>query len=172
MLRERLVYEMDTLIVYDSTFGNTEHLARVMADRLAAYGTVRLFRVPRDVVLNTHDTDVLIVGGPTQQHSTSAATQAFLDALPGLSLYWVKAAAFDTRYHMATWKSGSAAPKIASRLKRAGATLLVPPESFFVTQREGPLEPGELQRAELWAEQIVAAFEAENSIEQSQVETS
>jgi flavodoxin len=163
---------MNTLIVYDSTFGNTEHLAQVIADRLAAYGMVRLFRVPQDAELHTHDTDVLIVGGPTQHHGTSEAMQAFLDGLPRLSLYWVKAAAFDTRYHMAAWQSGSAASKIASTLKRAGATLIVPPESFFVTEREGPLEPGEAWRAEQWAEQIVAAFAAENRTEQPQVETS
>jgi len=37
---------MNTLIIYDSTFGNTEQLARAMANRLGDYGMVILFRVP------------------------------------------------------------------------------------------------------------------------------
>jgi hypothetical protein len=67
---------------------------------------------------------------------------------------------------MSAWKSGSAAPIIASRLKRAGASLVLPPESFFVAEREGPLEKGELERAEQWAEQVFAQYEASRKSEQ------
>ena len=160
---------MNTLIMYDSTFGNTEHLARAIADGLADYGTVRLLRVPEDAVFERGDADVLIVGGPTQRHGTSQAMRAFLESMPRRTLHGLAAAAFDTRYHMAAWKSGSAADRIASRLKRAGATLLVPTESFFVAQREDPLEPGELERAVQWAEQVYAAFEASRSTERGRV---
>ncbi len=160
---------MNTLIMYDSTFGNTEHLARVMADRLAEYGTVRLSRVPTTGEFNVQDTDVLVVGGPTQRHGTSPAMRAFLKGLPRRTLGGLIAAAFDTRYHMSAWKSGSAAHSIASRLKWAGASLVVPPESFFVAEREGPLEAGEHERAEQWAEQIFAMFEARRSAKQAQV---
>jgi flavodoxin len=161
---------MNTLIMYDSTFGNTEHLARAMADELAYYGTVRLLRVLEGGAFERGETDVLIVGGPTQRHGTSLALRAFLESIPRRTLRGLAAAAFDTRYHMAAWKSGSAAHRIASRLKRAGALLVVPPESFFVAEREGPLEQGELERAVQWAEQIYAAFEASRRAEQGKVE--
>lgn len=160
---------MNTLIMYDSTFGNTEHLARAIAGGLAHYGTVRLLRVPEDGVFDRGDVDIFIVGGPTQRHGTSPAMRVFLEGMPRRTLHGLAAAAFDTRYHMAAWKSGSAADRITSRLKRAGATLLVPPESFFVAQREGPLEQGELERAVQWAEQVYAAFEANRSTEQGEV---
>ena len=160
---------MITLILYDSTFGNTEHLARAMADGLADYGTVRLLRIPEDGEFERDGTDVLLVGGPTQRHATSPAMRAFLEGLPRRCLQGLAAAAFDTRYHMAAWKSGSAAHRIASRLKRAGATLVVPPESFFVAQREGPLEQSELERAVQWAEQICKAFEASRGTERGHV---
>lgn len=160
---------MNTLMIYDSTFGNTEHLARVMADRLAECGTVRLFRVPEDGEFGVQDVDVLVVGGPTQRHGTSQAMRAFLDSLPRHQMNGLRAAAFDTRYRMSAWKSGSAARSIASRLKRAGASLVVPPESFFVAEREGPLEKGERERAEQWAEQVFAAFEARRGVQQDQV---
>lgn len=157
---------MNTLIMYDSTFGNTEHLARVMADRLAEYGIVTLFRVPEDGEFDEHDADVLIVGGPTQRHGTSPTMHAFLEGLPHHIFRGRKVAAFDTRYDISAWKSGSAAHSIASRLKRAGASLLVPPESFFVAEREGPVAAGERERAEQWAEQIFATFEATRSPQQ------
>lgn len=162
---------MNTLIMYDSTFGNTEHLARAMADELAYYGTVRLLRVPEGGAFERGEADVLIVGGPTQRHGTSLAMRAFLESMPRSTLRGLAAAAFDTRYHMAEWKSGSAAHRIASRLKRAGALLVVPPKSFFVAEREGPLEQGELERAVQWTEQIYAAFEASKRAEQGKVES-
>lgn len=141
-----------------------------MADELAYYGTVRLLRVPEGGAFERGEADVLIVGGPTQRHGTSLALRAFLESMPRRTLRGLAAAAFDTRYHMAEWKSGSAAQRIASRLKKAGALLVVPPESFFVAEREGPLEQGELERAVQWAEQIYAAFEASRRAEQGKVE--
>lgn len=161
---------MNTVILYDSNFGNTEQLARAMADELAYYGTVRLLRVPKDGMLERGEADVLLVGGPTQRHGTSPAMRTFLESIPRHTLRGLAAAAFDTRYHIAAWQSGSAAHRIASMLKRAGVTLIVPPESFFVAEREGPLEQGERERAVQWAEQIHAAFEASRRAEQGQVE--
>lgn len=160
---------MNTLIMYDSTFGNTEQLARAIADKLAEYGTARLVRVPISGVFERGDAEILLVGGPTQRHGASEAMRAFLDGVPRRSLGGLGAAAFDTRYHMASWKSGSAANRIAGRLKRAGATLVVPPESFFVAEREGPLEEGELERAVQWADQVYAAVAASRSAERRQV---
>src|SRR5260370_13208593 len=107
---------MNTLIMYDSTFGNTEHLARAMADELAHYGTVRLLRVPEGGVFERGEADVLLVGGPTQRHGTSLAMRAFLESMPPHTLHALAAAAFDTRYHMSAWKSTSAPPRIPNRL--------------------------------------------------------
>jgi len=133
---------MNTVIIYDSTFGNTEQLARVMADALRAHSTVRIVRVAEADPLDLKKAELLLMGGPTQRHRLSPALRAFLDRLPRRSLPGLGAAAFDTRYHMDAWKSGSAAHEIARRLKRTGATLIVPPESFFVAEREGPLRGG------------------------------
>jgi uncharacterized protein (DUF2384 family) len=63
---------------------------------------------------------------------------------------------------MAAWLSGSAAKRIARHLRKLGAELIVPAESFFM-QRDLPpkgqkrrhelerLEPGEVERAARWA---------------------
>ena len=60
-------------------------------------------------------------------------------------------ACFDTRFHKPRWLTGSAARFMAKRLSKMGFLLLGPSESFFVKGKEGPLEDGELERAEIWA---------------------
>jgi flavodoxin len=161
---------MNTLIIYDSTFGNTAQIAQAMADRLREHATVRTALANEAGLTEMKEIDLLIVGGPTQRHGVSPAMRALLESFPRRSLRGVSAAAFDTRYHMAAWKSGSAAHRIASRLKRAGASLIVPPESFFVALREGPLEEGELERAAHWAEGIFEKVEMSRSVQQEMPE--
>ena len=53
---------------------------------------------------------------------------------------------------------GYAAKPITSGLQKRGGELIVPPEGFFVSDTEGPLKDGELDRAEDWAKQIVIAL--------------
>ncbi len=157
---------MNTLIIYDSTFGNTAQLAQVMAGKLGEHGTVRTALAGEAELAELQGIDLLIVGSPTQRHGTSPAMKALLESLPRRTLRGAGAAAFDTRYHMSAWKSGSAAHRIASKLKRTGASLLVEPESFFVAEREGPLEAGELERAARWAEEVFKQFETSRSVQQ------
>jgi len=161
---------MNTLIIYDSTFGNTAQIAQAMADRLGEHGTVRIALADEAGLSEMEEIDLLIVGGPTQRHGLSPAIQALLERLPRRTLRGAGAAAFDTRYHMAAWKSGSAAQRIASKLKRTGASLLVEPESFFVAEREGPLEEGELERAASWAEGVLEQLETSRSDKQDKAE--
>src|SRR6266849_7945195 len=170
LLNQRKEQKMNTLIIYDSTFGNTAQIAQAMADRLGEHGTVRIALADEAGLSDMEEIDLLIVGGPTQRHGVSPAIRDLLERLPRRTLRGAGAAAFDTRYHMAAWKSGSAAHRIASRLKRTGALLVVPPESFFVAEWEGPLEQGELEHAVQWTEQIYAAFEASRRAEQGKVE--
>jgi hypothetical protein len=39
---------------------------------------------------------------------------------------------------------------MAEVLKSKGVKLIVPPEGFIVKEKEGPLAPGELERARKW----------------------
>jgi flavodoxin I len=161
---------MNTLIIYDSTFGNTAQLAQAMADTLGEHGKVQMVRADEAGLSEMKEIDLLIVGGPTQRHGVSPAMRDLLERLPRRTLRGVGAAAFDTRYHMAAWKSGSAVSRIASKIKRTGASLLVAPESFFVAEREGPLEEGELERASRWAEEVFKQFEASKSVQKDKIE--
>lgn len=74
-----------------------------------------------------------------------------LEGIPKGKLRGVRALAFDTRYRGPRLVRGSAARNVAGLLRGLGCRLLAPPESFFVTGEQGPLEPGEEYRAKAWA---------------------
>lgn len=165
---------MNALVLFDSEYGNTEQVARAIAEALPPTISVRLERAGQISKLDTQGVDLIIVGGPTQQHKLSASLKAVLESAPRRSLKGVMAAAFDTRYRMAAWLSGSAAKRIARHLRKLGAKLIVPAESFFM-QRDLPpegqkrrhelerLESGEVERAAKWAVAIAKAALAGDS---------
>lgn len=158
---------MRALVVYDSTYGNTEAIARAVADGLAENHSVRVLRAaiaqPSDVAW----AELLVVGAPTQRHRVSEAMAIFLDKLPKRSLHNVSAASFDTRYRLARWLTGSAGLDIKHGLARAGAILIDEPQSFFMEADQPPkgekrrhelekLAPGEVERARVWASGLLA----------------
>ena len=157
---------MNTLIIYDSAFGNTRKLALAMAEVFRDHGYVHPIPAAEANHLDQPDWDLLIVAGPTQMHRTSPALAMLMRSIPRRALRKRCVAAFDTRYQQARWLTGSAATSLARRLRRAGAKLLLPPESFFVTEREGPLAEGELERAARWARVLVERLQHEERLKQ------
>ena len=153
---------MKTLVIFDSQFGNTERLAEVIAHRLGADAPLWAADGAAKEALIRRDWNLLIVGAPTQNHTVSPTMRALLQGVPYGALNDARVAVFDTRYHMTRFLTGSAADWIATRLARAGAALVVAPESFFV-ERDTPspgeqrrqdherLEAGEEERAQAWA---------------------
>jgi flavodoxin len=154
---------MRTLIVYQSEYGNTESLARAMGEALSEHGEVRVTPVGETSGLGHHDVDLLIVGAPTQRHGLPADTRDMLDGVPEGTLRNVAALAFDTRYRGSRWVRGSAARDIYGILRDLGCRLLARPESFFVAGEEGPLEPGEEDRARSWALKVLGRSDPEFS---------
>ncbi len=152
---------MNTLIIYDSVFGNTEKIARGMGEALAALGTARVVKVDEATAEQLAGVELVLVGSPTRRFRPTPAMAAFLSGLPAGRLKGIKAAAFDTRIVVADMNSrflsvmvrlfGYAAAPLAKRLAQKGATLVMPPEGFYVAASEGPLKDGELERAAEWA---------------------
>jgi flavodoxin len=148
---------MKTLIVYDSLYGNTQHIAQAIAATLGEGGLAPMVAAQDLGILDVTDLDLLVVGGPTQRHGISPELRAVLDAVPAGALGGVAAAAFDTRLRAARLLTGSAASRIARTLEQKGARLVLPPESFLVTHRDGPLVEDEATRACGWAARVRAA---------------
>ena len=86
LLNERKERKMNTLIIYDSTFGNTAQITQAMADRLGEHGTVRIALTDEAGLSEMKEIDLLIVGGPTQRHGLSPAIQALLERFPRRTL--------------------------------------------------------------------------------------
>jgi flavodoxin len=148
---------MDTLVVYDSQYGNTQRIAEAIADAMSVFGQSRAVRADPALPLELQGVDLLIVGCPTQGWRPTPAISTVLQKGAPEQLRGVAVACFDTRFRMPRWLTGSAARVMGRMVAQQGATLLVPPESFFVQGREGPLLSGELKRAYAWAQALAKA---------------
>jgi hypothetical protein len=165
---------MRALVVYESMFGNTQQIARAVADGLSTGMAVDLVEVgaaPTDI---PGDVDLLVVGGPTHAFGMSrpttrrSAAEQAQGALvsPGIGLReWLAAvrngsaaaAAFDTQVNK-TFLSGSAARAAARRLRGLGFSIATPATGFYVTGVPGPLVEGELDRARQWGNDLAESF--------------
>ncbi len=153
---------MNTLVVYDSQYGNTKRIAQAIADTLRAFGQAQAVRVDPDRSIKFQGADLLILGSPTQGFRPTPVMQAFLGNIPRESLSGLAVVCFDTRFRGRFWKS-SAAPRMDRQLRTMGVKPLVPPESFFVKamKKEGPLLAGEVERAATWALGVHQQYEAQ-----------
>ena len=167
---------MRALVIVESTFGNTRAVAEAIAEGLATRADVQVRDVGMSPAELSADVDLLVVGGPTHTFGLSrVGTRANAvaghapQAITGAGLReWlerlhparagVAAVAFDTRINSPK-VPGSAARAARRRLARLGFDVARPPESFFVSGREGPLAPGELDRARSWGRALAAPEE-------------
>lgn len=142
---------MNTFVVYDSQFGNTERIAQEIVSTLRAFGQTRAVRVDPTQAVDFQGVDLLILGSPTQGWRPTPAMQSFLEHIPRQALNGLRVACFDTRFQQPRWITGSAARRIAKQLRKRGVELIAAPESFFVKSTQGPLVDGEMERAVQWA---------------------
>ncbi|WP_421735596.1 flavodoxin family protein [Cellulomonas sp.] len=163
---------MTALLVFESMYGSTAAIAEAVAAGLAD------LRVPTTVyevgvaVIPSFSTSpgLLVIGAPTHQRGLSTTrtrdaargdvaetvsrgdgVREWLDQLVG-RVAGMQTAVFDTA--VAGRLSGSAATSIGKRLTKAGAHLVVPPESFTVSGRSSGLLPDELEHARSWGRSL------------------
>jgi flavodoxin len=147
---------MKALIVYDSVYGNTEKIARAIAEAITPSNEVKVLRASEANPSELASTDLLIVGSPTHGGRPTPAIQDLLNKVTQPSLKGINVAAFDTRIQAKLARVfGNAAGRIAGHLKKKGGTLIASPVGFFVTGSKGPLKEGELERATGWAKGIL-----------------
>jgi len=157
---------MKVLIVYDSYFGNTEAIACSIGNALTKDHDVIVSSVKNVSSDQLSTWDVLIVGSPTRAFRPTAAITTFLKNLsnkgkPSQQSY----AVFDTRVSLEEVNSrflnfmvrlfGYASEPMDKRLKRKGFKQASTPQWFFVSESEGPLHEGEIERAAQWAQELV-----------------
>jgi flavodoxin len=149
---------MNTLVIYDSQFGNTERIAQTIAVALTAYGQSRACPVRDASTLDLEGLDLILFGSPTQAWKATDGIRSFLARIPSGSLAGHFAASFDTRLHGPALITGSAARATVGALKHLGFDVLAPAESFFVRGKEGPLDDSETARAANWARHVHSIY--------------
>ena len=145
---------MKALLVYDSAFGNTEQIARAIADALP--GTVKVARPAAVAAQDFPGVDLIILGSPTLGGRATEAMQAFVQRVPASAAGSARVATFDTRITMRFARIfGYAAARMAEEMEHKGFRIALEPEGFIVNGRQGPLADGEIARAALWAKRLV-----------------
>jgi len=141
---------MKTLVIFDSTFGNTKTIAQTIADNIGKdTRTITASLVtPKDL----EGVTCLIVGSPIIGWRPSEKMGQFLNMLKPQMLKGVKVTSFDTRVKL--FIHGDAAVKISQALVNAGGILITDPMYFYVKGTEGPLFKGEIEKASEWAKKI------------------
>ena len=170
---------MRAVVIYESMFGNTERVARAVADGLRRTVDVDLVEVGAVGAASVAGADLMVVGGPTQGFSLSrkgtpssgqaaklppdrppfrgGGLRAWIASLPDAARAGATEAgfaAFDTRFRKPRWLTGSAARAADGQLRQKGYRPLAPAESFFVAHADGPLVDGELDRALAWGARL------------------
>lgn len=147
---------MKIVVIYDSTYGNTEKIAKAIAETLSPSGNVDVMRAAGANPEMIKGSNLIIIGAPTNGGRPTPAVQELLARMNVSLIQGVKVAAFDTRLtSKLVGIFGYAAGKIGDSLKKSGGNLVAPPEGFFVKGTKGPLKEGELERAASWAKSIV-----------------
>jgi hypothetical protein len=163
---------MRAVVVYESHWGNTEAVARAIAegigpdvralntdeatgtalagvDLIVAGAPVIAFALPREGARKQIASDLRAPRPPDVSHPL---LRSWLEALPA-GHGW--AAAFETRIW---WSLRGATGTIESKLRRAGYRRLTAAERFIVSGGYGPLREGELERARGWGAALAAAL--------------
>ena len=157
---------MKAVILYESLYGNTEAVARAIAEGLGPIGEVALARFGEALEGAAEEAGLVVLGGPTHGWGMTRPNSRKRPDAEGYALgarEWLErprqgaarmAAVFDTRFGKPRWLTGSAALRIARQLGKSGYRLVAPPESFFVLHTEGPLRDGEVDRARMWGAEL------------------
>ena|SRR5437773_536894 len=155
---------MNSLVIYGSRYGNTRRIAEAIAAELGQHGDVHLVAAEEVPSIISAQTDLVVIGGPTEAHRMTQPLAELFERLAGGWLEGKPAAAFDTRVRWPQLVSGSAALGIAKKLERFGANLVLPPVSFFVGGKAPVLEPGELEQATVWAASLASRLESKEPV--------
>jgi flavodoxin len=144
---------MKGLIIYDTSHGNTRAVAEAISDTLQESKIETVVAYVKDVKkLSAEDYDFLVIGSPTKFGTMSFTLKGFLGKLKNAEWRNKPFAAFDTENPENIEKQqGSAAEKIAEKLKEKEMNLLLPVLKAQVNDWKGPLIEGEIERTKEYA---------------------
>lgn len=129
------------VVIYDTKFGNTEKVARALAEGMKRHEVnVDCSKIDEVNISKLGDYDLLAVGGPMHAFGLSKPMKDFLKKLENMNTSGKKAFAFDTK--LKSRLAGSAGKRIEKKLKKLGMNIVKSHVSAIVKGGEGPLEDG------------------------------
>jgi hypothetical protein len=168
---------MSALVVVETYFGNTRHIADTVADCLRAVGVDTAVVMVEDAPTQLDDDiELLVVGAPTHNlglstvESRQTASAQTGQLVPRIGIReWIElverlslpplVALFDTRTGR-PWMAGSAAAQASVLLSARGFPVIADRATFWVHGITGPLTPGEDERAHRWTNLVAARLES------------
>lgn len=160
---------MKILFVCDSLYGNTQKIAETIQDELVEFHTINLINISKFSEEQLKQYDALFIGAPTHAFRAKQETIDLLESLEPKTIKNYPVLSFDTRIELSTiknrlwrWmvnKAGYASPYINKQLKSKGANVLTKPKGFLVMDKEGPIKPGEIEKAKLWAKELIGILD-------------
>ena len=150
---------MKGIIVYDSVYGNTELVAKGLAERLGAAGhSVQLLRA-RDALKGRIEGDFLFMGSPTRLGSMTRRMRIFIKGMDWGAWGKRPVAAFDTEMVEVIAKDGaSAAAKMHDLARSKGAKVHTPVLKVGVAGVRGPLSPDSDIGIEAYVNEFLSSF--------------
>lgn len=153
---------MNTLIVYDSFFGNTEKVANKLYEILSKSQKTKLAHVSEAQNLNIEKYDLIVVGSPTRYYNPTPAITAFVRELKTVS---VNVAFFDTRLDAeGHWLMGPmekifkfASDTMEILVRNTKAKQMISSLGVYVTGTEGPIARNAMKDVEKWAKLLTSA---------------
>jgi menaquinone-dependent protoporphyrinogen IX oxidase len=147
---------MKGIVVFDTSYGNTKQIAETIAETLKESGiAVGTFYVKDVKKLSAKDYDFLVIGSPTKFGTMSFTLKRFLGKVKTKEWMNKPFVAFDTQNpENIERKEGSAAEKIAEKLKEKQMNQLLPVLKAVVLGWKGPLQEGETERAKEYAREL------------------
>jgi len=154
---------MKGIVVYDTSYGNTQKIAETIAETLKESGIeIDLFHIKNVKNLNAKDYSFLALGSPTKYGTMSFAMKFFLGKVKNEEWTNKPFIAFDTenpenveKAHVEN-KEWSAAEKIAEKLKEKNMNQLLPVLKALVSGWKGPLVEGEIERTKNYARELAS----------------
>jgi len=149
---------MKGIVVYDSSYGNTKKIAETIAETLKEDGIgVDTFYVKDVKKLDAKSYDFFVLGSPTKWGTMSFAVRGFLNKVKSKEWMNKPFASFDTENpENIERKEGSAAEKIAEKLKQKQMNQVAPVLKAVVLGWKGPLQEGEIERTKEYARELAA----------------
>ena len=141
---------MNALVIYDSTFGNTKAVAEEIVNNLD--GNAKTMSVKNFHTTDLAGIDLVIWGSPINGWKPTVATMAVMNELPEEIFRGIRFTTFDTRVKM--FLHGDAKDHMADKIRHLGGKPIAKPKEFYVKGKDGPLFEGEIEKAGQWARQI------------------